>query len=113
MLAANLSKVRAFTEAGGWIIFNNLSPDGLADYNRLVGVDHVIRPFRNEKVTWPAVRNPITSGLPTSNIVFGTGKRIMWFAPPEWPDPNGYSYVVDLDEVAPFAKSTFYKWETR
>jgi beta-galactosidase len=110
-LAANLPKVKAFTEAGGWIIFNNLGPDGLADYNRLVGVDHVIRPLQAEKVTWPAVRNPITSGLPTSNIVLGTGKRIMWFAPPEWPDPNGYSYVVDLDEVAPFATSSYYKWQ--
>ena len=110
-LAANLPRVKAFTEAGGWILFNNLAPDGLADYNRLVGVDHVIRPFKSEKVTWPAVRDPITSGLPTSNIVFGTGKRIMWFARPEWPDPNGYSYVVDLEEVAPFASSTYYKWE--
>ncbi len=103
--------MKAFTEAGGWIIFNRLAPDGLADYNRLVGVEHVMRPFRKEKVTWSALRDPITAGLPTSNIVFGTGKRIMWFAPPEWPDPNGYSYVVDLDEVAPFAASTYYKWE--
>ena len=110
-LASDLPKVKAFTEAGGWIIFNNLAPDGLADYNRLVGVDHIIRPFKKEKVTWSAVRNPITSGLPTSNIVFGTGKRIMWFAPPEWPDTNGYSYVVDLDDVAPFATSTYYGWE--
>ena len=69
--------MKAFTEAGGWIIFNNLAPDGLADYNRLVGVDHIIRPFKKEKVTWSAVRNPITSGLQTSNIVFGTGELVI------------------------------------
>lgn len=110
ILANHLPQVRAFTAGGGWMLFNNLTPDGLTDYNTLVGVKHFIRPFGKEKVSWSVMRNPLTAGLPTSNVVFGTGSRIMWFAPPEWPDPNGYSYVVDLDDAAPFAKSSYYKW---
>ena len=109
-LATHLAAVRAFTDGGGWIILNNLTPEGLADYNTLVGVPHVIRPFGREKVTWPAVRSPLTAGLSSSNIVFGTGSRIMWFRSVEWPDVNGYSYVVDLDDAAPFAKSSYYGW---
>jgi hypothetical protein len=110
-LAGNIDKVQAFTQGGGWIIFNNLTPDGLADYNKLVGFDHVIRHYGKEKVTWSPTRNPLTAGLPASNIVMGSGKHITWFAAAEWPDPNGYSYVVDLDDAAPFATSTYYAWD--
>jgi len=109
-LAAHADAVKTFTEGGGWIIFNRLTPPGLADYNKLVGVDHLLRKFRKEKVTWSAPRNPLTAGLPTANIVLGTGKKIMSFAPPEWPDENGYSYVVDLDDIAPFGQSTYSMW---
>jgi hypothetical protein len=109
-LVSHHSKVTSFTNGGGWIILNRLTPAGLADYNTLVGVDHLIRPFRAEKVTWPTQRNPLTAGLPAANVVFGTGKKIMSFAPPEYPDPNAYSYVVDLDDVAPFAASSYYGW---
>jgi beta-galactosidase len=109
-LASNLAKVNAFTQDGGWIILNRLTPDGLSDFNKLVGVNHLIRPFRAEKVTWPAQRNPLTAGLPAINVVLGTGKKIMSFAPPEFPDPNAYSYVVDLDDIAPFCTSTYGAW---
>lgn len=50
-LAANQAQVRTFTQAGGHLILHGLTPDGLADYNALVGFDHMIRPFRRERVT--------------------------------------------------------------
>ena len=111
ILAANLSKVAAFTASGGWIIFNNLTPDGLSDYNKIVGVSHLIRPYTQEKVTWPVVRNPLTAGLATSNIVLGSGKPIFDFSSGEYPDADAFSYVVDYDDVAPFAKSSFGSWD--
>jgi hypothetical protein len=109
-LAGNLPKVQAFTKGGGWIILNNLTPDGLADFNRLVGVNHIIRPFRKEKVTWPGIRNPLTAGLSGGNVVLGSGQQIFSFKAGEYPDPDGYSYVVDLDDIAPFGISTFPTW---
>jgi beta-galactosidase len=109
-LASNQSKISTFTQAGGWIVLNRLTPAGLADYNKLVGVDHLIRPFRAEKVTWAKQRNPLTAGLPAANVVLGTGKKIMTFAAPEFPDPNAYSYVVDLDDIAPFGSSIYFGW---
>ena len=110
-LASHLPQVNAWTRAGGWIIFNNLSPDGLADYDKIVGYDHILRPYRQEKVSWPAVRDPLTAGLPTSNIVMGSGQQIFNYAAGQYPDTDAYSYAVDLDDVAPFGKSSFFAYD--
>ncbi|HLV79915.1 MAG TPA: glycoside hydrolase family 2 TIM barrel-domain containing protein, partial [Chthonomonadaceae bacterium] len=53
LLADNRAQAQAFTQGGGWIVFNGLTPQGLSDYNRIVGFDHMIRPFRRERVTFP------------------------------------------------------------
>ena len=111
VLAQNKARVDAFTRSGGWILFNDLTPAGLNDYNALVGFDHMIRPYGQEKVTWPAVRRPLTAGLATSNIVLGSGKQIFNYNAGEYPDTNAYSYVLDDDDVAPFGKSTFFAWD--
>ncbi|MDQ2730044.1 MAG: hypothetical protein M3Y56_00155, partial [Armatimonadota bacterium] len=119
-LAGDMAKVNAFTQAGGWIIFNNLTPEGLEDYDKIVGFPHMIRRFGQaptqtpagakhiEKVTWPTVRNPLTAGLAASNIVMGSGQQIVGWAAGQYPDEDSYSYVVDLDDVAPFGTSPFY-----
>jgi beta-galactosidase len=103
-LADNRDKVEKFTKEHGYILFNGLAPEGLKDYNRIVGVDHMIRPFRQERVTFPAVRNPLTAGLSTADIVMQSGKRINDFNSDVFIASDVFSYVVDYDEVAPFAK---------
>ena len=109
-LASNLPKMKAFTSGGGWLFFNNLTPDGLADFNTLVGIDHQIRPFGREKISWPAVRHPLTAGMSPGDVVMGTGKAIVISKAGDWPDPDAYSYVVDIDDAAPFASSTYSAW---
>jgi len=106
-LAAKLPDVQKWTSKGGWLVLNNVSPEGLASFNRLVGVEHLMRPYGREKVSFPAVRNPLTAGLATSNVVMGSGKQIFNFAAGQYPDEEAYSYVVDTDDIAPFAKSTY------
>jgi beta-galactosidase len=103
-LATNLPAVRKFTEGGGWLVFSGLTPEGLADYNRIVGVDHMIRPFRRERVTFPARRSPLTAGLSTADIVLSSGQRINNFTNDTYLAGDAFSYVVDYDDVAPFAK---------
>ena len=110
-LTQNKAGVDAFTRGGGWLVLNGVTPEGLADYNALVGVDHLIRPFGQEKVTWPAVRSPLTAGLATSAIVMGSGKQIFGYSAGQYPDTDAYSYVLDYDEVAPFGKSSFFAWD--
>ncbi|MCW3052812.1 MAG: Beta-galactosidase/beta-glucuronidase, partial [Chthonomonadales bacterium] len=110
-LAENQPKVNAFTRAGGWIVLNGLTPEGLADYNRLVGYDHMIRPFRRERVTFSPNRSPLTSGISTGDIVMYSAKRIFDYQEGNYVASDEFSYVVDYDEVAPFAKfnNPFYE----
>jgi beta-galactosidase len=105
LLSANAAKVAAFTASGGWIVFNGLTPEGLADYNKIVGVDHMIRPFRRERVTFPAKKNPLTAGLSTGDIVLSSGERINGFNQDEYTADDEFSYVVDFDEVGSFLAS--------
>ncbi len=110
-LAANMDKLDAFWNRGGTVLFHGLTPEGLADYNRIVGFDHVIRKFKRERVTFPAVRNPLTSGLTTGDIVMLSGQRIFGWTADEYVASDVFTYVVDHDEIAPFATSTFFGWE--
>ena len=107
-LVANQAKVNAFTARGGYLVFHGLTPEGLADYNKLVGFDHMIRPFKRERVTFPAVRNPLTAGLTLGDIVMLSGERIFGWTADEYVADDAFSYVVDYEDVAPFAKSNSF-----
>jgi beta-galactosidase len=76
----------------------------LTDYNRIVGVNHMIRPFRRERVTFPARKNPLTAGLSNADITLSSGERINGFTDDVYMASDVFSYVVDYDDVAPFAK---------
>jgi beta-galactosidase len=104
LLAGNLAKVEEFTNRGGWIFFHGLTPEGLADYNKIVKFDHMIRPFRMERVTFPAASNPLTAGLTTADIVMQSGKRINTWTSDVFLAADEFSYIIDYDDVAPFAQ---------
>jgi beta-galactosidase len=109
-LAVSLPKVQAFNKAGGYIVFNNLTPGGLSDYNKIVGFDHMIRPMQRERVLFSAIRDPLLAGVTTGDIVMSTGERIFHYIADEYLVSDEFSYIVDYDEVAPFAKSTFVSY---
>jgi hypothetical protein len=102
LLADNLDKVNAFTENGGYIFLNGLTPEGLQSYNKLVGFNHMIRPFWREKVTFSNPRNPLTAGLTLGDIVMLSGERIFGWTSDEFVANDIFSYIVDLRDVAPF-----------
>ena len=103
-LAENSGKVNAFTNAGGWLFLHGLTPEGLAEYNKLVGVDHMIRPFWRERVAFPAQKSPLTAGLTTGDIVMRSGKKMFNYNADEWVADDTFTYCVDYDDVAPFGK---------
>jgi hypothetical protein len=111
LLAGNLDALQSFWQRGGTLVLCGLTPRGLADYNRVVGVNHVIRPFKRERVTFPPVRNPLTAGLTTGDIVMLSGKRIFGWTADEYVASDVFSYVVDLEDIAPFAKSDFASYD--
>jgi glycosyl hydrolase family 2 len=111
LLATHMDRVRAFWQRGGTIVFHGLTPEGLDDYNTIVGVDHLIRPFRRERVTFPAVRNPLTAGLTTGDIVMLSGERIFGWTRDEYVSSDVFTHVVDYDEIAPFCTSSFFAYD--
>ncbi|MDQ3815382.1 MAG: hypothetical protein M3347_15800, partial [Armatimonadota bacterium] len=103
-LANNLPKVNAFVQSGGYIVLHGLTPEGLADYNKIVGVEHMIRPFRRERVSFPGVKDPLTAGLPLSDVALYSSERIFPWRAGNYVASDTFSYIVDYDEVAPFGK---------
>ena len=104
-LAANMTKVNVFMARGGYIVFNGLTPAGLADYNKVVGANHMIRAMRRERVQFSSPRNPLTAGLTLGDVVMLSGEKIFGWLSDEYVANDIFSYIVDYDEVAPFGTS--------
>jgi len=104
VLADNKPKVDAFFTAGGTLVFTNLTPDGLASYNRIVGVNHQIRPFRREKTSLSLPRHPLASGLSLGDVTMLSSERMFNFNDDMYVANDVFSYVVDTNDVAPFAQ---------
>ena len=103
-LAENLAAVKSFTDKGGWIMIMGITPETLADFDKIVGVNHILRPFRQEKVLFASSRDPLTAGLGLQDVVMSSGERIQIFNRDEWPVDDAFQYVVDLEDIAPFSK---------
>jgi hypothetical protein len=106
-LADAKPQLDAFTAAGGWVVLHGLTPEGLADFNRVVGVEHLIRKFGRERVSLPAKRSPLLSGVTLSDVVLYSSKPIFNWSAGNYVADDAYSYVVDFDDIAPFTTSPF------
>jgi beta-galactosidase len=95
-------KVDAFTAGGGWLVLWGVTPEGLKDFNALVGVDHVMRPFLREKVVLAVPKDPLTAGLTLRDVAMDTGETPMRFWNVPWAVNDAYTFVVDLRDIAPF-----------
>ena len=104
LLAENKPKLDAFFGTGGTLVVSNLTPEGLADYNRIVGVNHQIRPFRREKTALSLPRHPLASGLSLGDITILSSERMFNFNDDMYVANDVFSYVVDTNDVAPFAQ---------
>jgi beta-galactosidase len=101
-LAAHLDQVRAFTHGGGWLMAWGLTPKGLAPFNRLVGVEHVLRPFELERVTLASIRDPILGGLTGRDVAMESGEQIFPWSGDKYMVDDEFTWIVDLDDIAPF-----------
>ena len=104
-LAANLPKVNAFMQRGGYIVWHGLTPEGLEDYNKIVGANHMIRSMRRERVQFSSPRSPLMAGLTLGDVVMLSGERIFGWVSDEYVAGDIFSHIVDYDEAAPFGTS--------
>ena len=110
-LAERLDRVSDFVRDGGWIVFQGLTPEGLGDFNRIVGVDHMIRPARRERVGFPSVRSPLMNGLSLSDVVLYSSERIFPWTQGNYVAHDMFTHVLDYEDVAPFAEFGDYNYE--
>jgi beta-galactosidase len=101
-LASAKDDVTAWTAKGNWLMLWGLTPEGLDDYNRLLGVEHLLRPFRLEKLQKIGA-DPLLAGVSTSDLRMSTTKKFHRHTGQTFLDWNVFNYVVDYDDVAPFA----------
>ena len=112
-LADNLGIVQPYLQNGGWLVLWGVTPEGLAMYNKLVGVDHIIRPFTCERVMLPEDRDPLLLGLTQHDLAMTTANDKNLHAsyiPPFDYCSDSFSYVVDLEDVAPFLQIDWKKF---
>jgi hypothetical protein len=57
------------------------------------------------------VRDPLMAGVTTGDIVMLSGERIFGWTADEYVASDVFSHIVDFDDVAPFAKSTFFAYD--
>ena len=103
-LAREAAAMDAFTARGGYLMLWGLTPEGLSDFNRVVGVDHLLRPFRREKVGLAHPRPALAAGISQSDVALSSGKRIASWQSIEWAAEDTFTQVVDLQDIVPFLK---------
>ncbi|MHB8969363.1 MAG: glycosyl hydrolase 2 galactose-binding domain-containing protein [Pirellulaceae bacterium] len=109
-LAAASDKLETFYAAGGWLVLHGLTTEGLQDFNKLVGIEHMIRPFRRERVTFALPRNRLLAGVSLSDVALYSAERIFPWQSGNFVASDTFSHVVDLDEVAPFGTWDSEAW---
>jgi len=102
-LAAAKARLTVFTARGGYLMLWGLEDKGLADYNAIVGVNHLIRPFEMEKVTLPPTGDPLIAGLTMRDVVMESGQLINPWSGDKYMANDVFTSVVDVNDVAPFA----------
>ena len=104
-LAGSPESVNAFTGRGGWLMLWGLTPEGLADFNRIVGVEHLIRPSNSKTSAWPrcAIRSFRASpcrtwppGIRRTDLPVGPGARYMV--------DDEFNYIVYFYVIDPFCE---------
>ncbi|MGQ9732209.1 MAG: glycosyl hydrolase 2 galactose-binding domain-containing protein, partial [Candidatus Zipacnadales bacterium] len=103
-LNAESQKVAAFQDAGGWVMLCGLEPEGLPQFNRLVEPDHMLRPFRIERVTLERSDYPLAATLGNRDLSMYSSETIAAWRGQYWVSGDVYSFVVDGIDVAPFCQ---------
>ncbi len=94
-----------FCQGGGWVLLSGLDQSGLADFDQLVGVQHLLRSFLREKVV--PTSDPLASGLLPEDVAMNSRAN-------SWSDiqiaDDAYGMLVDTENIATFAKLPDYTY---
>ena len=109
-LASAPDKLQAFHAAGVGSCCTASRRTAWQDFNKLVGVEHMLRPFRRERVTFALPRSRLLAGVSLSDVALYSAERIFPWQSGNFVASDTFSHVVDLDEVAPFGTWDSEAW---
>jgi hypothetical protein len=91
--------VSRFTQRGGWLLLCGLHADDHEAFARLVGSDHLIRPWEPARITLPARVDPLVAGIAPDDLQLRSAVRFdsIWL-----PATDAWTAVPDGDDLAPF-----------
>ncbi|MFO7955656.1 MAG: hypothetical protein R6X33_00970 [Candidatus Brocadiia bacterium] len=96
-------EAQAFQEAGGWILLHGLGPAGIEEFNEFLGTEHMVRPFRMERVTLERPGNELAATLGNRDLAMYSPKHLQHDK--DWISWNVYGHVVDAHrDAAPFTQ---------
>ncbi len=101
-LAGMKADLTAFFGVGGTLLLNGLTPEGADAYSSVVGVPHLVRPFRRERTGWNLPRDPLAVGIGTGEIAMLSSERLFEWTSDMWIADDVFHAVVDVRDVAPF-----------
>jgi beta-galactosidase len=81
-----------------------LTAEGLADYNRIVGFPHRLRPFEAERVLLAVPTDPLLAGLTLRDVVMDNGEKMFPWMSLMRPDGDAFTGIVDYTDIAPFGE---------
>ncbi len=100
-LLAARKQALAFQDAGGWIVLCGVGPEGIDEFNRIVGDDFMLRPFRYEAVAMENPTYPLAATLGNRDVSLRSSRPLMHGR--YWVSGNTFSHVIDGRNFAPFA----------
>lgn len=101
-LNSRKDRVDAYQRAGGWIMLCNVRPESLDGFNRLAGTNHLLRPFRVERVHLLDTDTPLAATIGDGDVMqYGTEWIARWNGK-RWVSGDTFSYCIDGCDAGPF-----------
>ena len=104
-LAEKPDELTAYFTAGGQLVLWGVAPDGLASFNKIVGIEHAMRPFKMERVNLTTPRASLLAGVTVRDVAMESSEKIYPWAGDRYPAADTFTHVVDLDDIAPFVQA--------
>ena len=95
-------RATAFQDAGGWIMLCGLGREGVDEFNELMGTNHMIRPFRLERVTLESPNYRLAATLGNRDVALISPTVIQHGR--KWVSSHTFNAVIDGRNVAPFCE---------
>ena len=91
-LADKPDELTAYFTAGGQLMLWGVTPESLASFNKIVEVEHSIRPFKMERVNLATPRQPLVAGITLRDVAMESSEKIYPWAGDRYPAADTFTH---------------------